>query len=363
MAWKGSGMSLLRFSFTTTDHNPSLQNQQRQMPQMQQSRGQHPLPQPGPTLLAPVSASVPRYCFDNDTYWYIIEAQMSDGRYWELARYYADFYDFQIALLEKFPAEAGQTGKTRTLPYMPGPVAHVTDAISNGRRQNLDEYIKKIVDQPDYIREDILVRQLFAPRAEDYEIDPTIGDDYRLSGQSLAQTQSRGSSGAGSMQLPPHPAFNSMPPPHNSATTNSMRNGAPNNSRPSYGSVNSGGGPGKPSFNQQPPPPLHNQASNLTQNSTGSGNSATPKSSGLAGALRVKLEYDSDVIAMRVAQEEINYDTLVDKIRGRLRITQDVTIEYRDDPSGGVRPFESEEDLQDALKRNGNLRLVIKGRS
>lgn len=284
---------------------------------------------------------------------------MSDGRWWELSRYYADFYDFQIALLEKFPAEAGQTGNPRTLPYMPGPVAHVTDAISNGRRQNLDEYIKKIVDQPAYIREDILVRKLFAPRPEDYEIDPTVGDDYRLSGQSLAQTQSRASSGAGSMQLPPHPALNTMPPPPSSASVHSMRNGAPNSSRPSYGSSNTGGGPVKSSLSQ---PPLHNQASNLTQNSTGSGNSATPKTN-LAGALRVKLEYDSDVIAMRVAQEEINYDTLVDKIRGRLRITQDVTIEYRDDPSGGVRPFESEDDLQDALNRNGNLRLVIKTKS
>lgn len=323
---------------------------------MQQSRAQQPLPgQPSTTLLAPLSASVPRYCFDNDTYWYIIEAQMSDGRWWELSRYYADFYDFQIALLEKFPAEAGQTGKQRSLPYMPGPVAHVTDAISNGRRQNLDEYIKKIVGQPAYIREDILVRQLFAPREQDYEIDPTVGDDYRLSGHSLAQSQSRGSSGAASMQLPPHPAYNSMPPP---ATTHSMRNGGPNSSRPSYGSVNSTNGLGKAVLNQ---PPLHNQASNLTQNSTGSGNSATPKSN-LAGALRVKLEYDSDVIAMRVAQEEVNFDILVDKIRGRLRITQDVDIEYRDDVSGGVKPFRDEEDLQEALKRNGNLRLVIKAR-
>lgn len=326
---------------------------------MQQTRGQQPLQQQtASTLLAPLSASVPRYCFDNDTYWYIIEAQMSDGRWWELSRYYADFYDFQIALLEKFPAEAGQTGNARTLPYMPGPVAHVTDAISNGRRQNLDEYIKKIVDQPAYIREDILVRKLFAPRPEDYEIDPTVGDDYRLSGQSLAQTQSRASSGAASMQLPPHPAFNTMPPPPNAAAY-PLRNGTPSNSRPSYGSSNTGGGPVKAILGQ---PPLHSQASNLTQNSTGSGNSGTPKSN-LAGALRVKLEYDSDVIAMRVSQEEINYETLVDKMRGRLRITQEVTIEYRDDPSGGLRPLESEDDLQEALKRNGNLRLVIKSKS
>lgn len=59
---------------------------------------------------------------------------MEDGRCWELSRYYHDFYDFQIALLTQFEEEAGNRGKPRTLPFMPGPVTHVTDAISNGRR-------------------------------------------------------------------------------------------------------------------------------------------------------------------------------------------------------------------------------------
>ena len=72
---------------------------------------QHPNSGQGMTL-APVQASVPRYCFDNDMYWYIIECQMEDGRWFELSRYYADFYDFQIALLETFPEEAGNKKQT-----------------------------------------------------------------------------------------------------------------------------------------------------------------------------------------------------------------------------------------------------------
>ncbi|UKZ79988.1 hypothetical protein TrVFT333_007752 [Trichoderma virens FT-333] len=73
-------------------------------------------------LYAPISARIPRYCFAEDKYWFVIETQLEDGRHWELSRYYEDFYDFQIALLTEFPAEAGNTGtQKRTLPYMPGP--------------------------------------------------------------------------------------------------------------------------------------------------------------------------------------------------------------------------------------------------
>jgi bud emergence protein 1 len=145
-----------------------------------------------PRLLAPISASLPRYCVDNDMYWYIIECQMEDGKHWELSRYYADFYDFQIALLEAFPEEAGNKGRPRTLPFMPGPVAHVTDAISNGRRQILDEYIRKILSTPPHISKCQLVRQFFAPRPGDFEIDPKArGDDYRLSGASSQHRRSQ----------------------------------------------------------------------------------------------------------------------------------------------------------------------------
>ena len=89
---------------------------------------------PSSQLYAPISAKIPRYCFAEDKYWFVIEAALEDGRHWELSRYYEDFYDFQISLLREFPAEAGNTGtQKRTLPYMPGPVNYVTDAITEGR--------------------------------------------------------------------------------------------------------------------------------------------------------------------------------------------------------------------------------------
>jgi len=292
-------------------------------------------------------------------YWYIIEAQMSDGRWWELSRYYADFYDFQIALLEKFPDEAGNKGKPRSLPFMPGPVAHVTDAISNGRRQNLDEYIKKIVGQPDYIREDALVRQLFAPKpGQDYEIDPNaLEDDYRLSGHSLAQTPSRQSSSGASMQQSQHSAYGGMPLP------GAMRSGQPSpghQPRPSQGyGQQLNGGPQMPAY-----PVLHSQASNLTTNSTGTASSATATKaeSQLADLVnvpqvRIKLETSSDIIAIRVPESH-NFEDLMKKIIHRLSLDQVPILKYRDDNRGTVVDLENEEDWVEA-KRSRNLRILV----
>lgn len=333
----------------------SLQSQQRQ----QQQRPVQNQPVQQQQLLAPIKASVPRYCFDNDMYWYIIEAQMSDGRWWELSRYYADFYDFQIALLEKFPTEAGNRGSPRTLPFMPGPVAHVTDAISNGRRQNLDDYIKKIVDQPDHIREDILVRKLFAPKpGQDYEIDPeAVEDDYRLSGLSLAQTQSRQSSGAVSARTQGSVGGGYGAPP----MPNQARgmNGHPvHQTRPSQG--------------QSYHPPLHSQASNLTTNSTSTHNSARektetpstsvtglPPGSTLKPDLKIKLEHDKDIIIIRVPQD-VDFDNLVTRVRSRLRVVDGVkmAMRYRDDAAGTTVTLNDNEDLARA-KEQRNMRIVI----
>jgi bud emergence protein 1 len=100
-----------------------------------------------------------------------MEAVMDDGRTWELSRYYEDFYDFQMELLTRFPAEAGSTGtQKRTLPYMPGPVNYVTDAITEGRLHNLNAYIQDLLKQPDYISRCNFVKQFFAPREGDYEL-------------------------------------------------------------------------------------------------------------------------------------------------------------------------------------------------
>lgn len=274
--------------------------------------------------MAPVAASIPRYCFDNDKYWYIIEAKMEDGRCWELSRYYHDFYDFQIALLTQFEEEAGNRGKARTLPFMPGPVTHVTDAISNGRRQNLDEYIRKLLSMPPHIARCQLVRQLFAPRPGDFEIDPNaFGEDARFSG--------------GSHHSSTHDPSRSASRQSSQAQLNAhAERGSHQRGQPSLSASN--GGP--PSMNRQP--------SSITQVSTNSS----------SGAMKVKVFFQDDLIAIRVPSD-ISVQQLKEKLMDRLKIHDGMSVQYKDEPSGTYVDLISDGDLDTAIQRNSKLTLYV----
>ena len=255
---------------------------------------------------------------------------MEDGRHWELSRYYADFYDFQIALLENFPEEAGNKGKPRTLPFMPGPVAHVTDAISNGRRRNLDEYIHNILSMPPHISKCMLVRKLFAPRHGDFEIDPNaIGEDYRLSGTSQ-QSGPRDLSNQGSRQ-----SSNSQQG-YTSASAAISRAARDPRSQPPMSASAASGFAG---------PHLHTQASTLTQGSTAS----SAKASG--GAMKIKVHLAGEIVAIRVPQD-IAYEALKAKIRDRLGVNDDVLIQYHDGSTDTRVDLVGDEDLDAAIQRN-----------
>lgn len=284
-----------------------------------------------------MSASIPRYCFDNDKYWYIIEAQMEDGRWWELSRFYHDFYDFQIALLSQFEEEAGNRGKPRTLPFMPGPVTHVTNAISNGRRQNLDEYMKKLLAMPPHISRCQLVKQLFAPRPGDFEIDPTVAaDEYRASegsqrssGQALSRTASRQSSQGHTNNPSSHHSAGSMRPPSSSQ-------------RPS----------------------LHKQGSSLSQSNGRAPSRAEPQQQNVnrqgttTGALKIKVFFQSEIIAIRVPSDT-SLQQLVEKLQERLKVNEEIIVRYKDDPSNTFVELLSDNDLASAVQRNAKLTLYV----
>ncbi|PRT54845.1 Protein scd2/ral3 [Wickerhamiella sorbophila] len=127
-----------------------------------------PTSQPGVYV---VRAGVERFAMTGGRYWYLVVAEMSNGMFRNLCRYYQDFYDFQIKLLEEFPEESGRTGGTRTLPFMPGPLTVVTHSISSRRRANLDEYVRNLIRMPPHISRSPLIQQLFALREGDIESD------------------------------------------------------------------------------------------------------------------------------------------------------------------------------------------------
>jgi len=132
--------------------------------------------QPGQARGAPssqrvfvVSASVDRFAVNGGRYWYLVKIELSNGVHRNLCRFYQDFYDFQILLLDQFPEEAGRTGKARTLPFMPGPLTLVSHSASSQRRANLDDYVRDLIRMPPHISQSATVLDLFSVRPGDVE--------------------------------------------------------------------------------------------------------------------------------------------------------------------------------------------------
>ncbi|KAF2193530.1 Phox-like protein [Zopfia rhizophila CBS 207.26] len=115
-------------------------------------------------LLAPVKARAPRYTFRDGFYCFIIECQMEGNCL------YQDFYGLQVELIKTYPIEAGTIGEgERTLPFMPGPVNHVTDVISRSRRAELDEYIQLLPKLGHHVTHGKSIKNFFVPRRRDHE--------------------------------------------------------------------------------------------------------------------------------------------------------------------------------------------------
>ncbi|CAG8546492.1 8834_t:CDS:2 [Funneliformis caledonium] len=118
-----------------------------------------------------ISASVDTHYFKDDRYWFVIRVKTITGRFRYLYRVYEDFYEFQIELLNRFPEEAGRTGKQRILPFMPGPLSFVNESITSQRRIDLDAYVKELLCLPRYILLNPLINNLFGLKNDDVETD------------------------------------------------------------------------------------------------------------------------------------------------------------------------------------------------
>jgi bud emergence protein 1 len=287
-------------------------------------------------LLAPKRARVPRYCFADDIFWFIIECEMEDGRHWELQRLYQDFYDLQIQLIATYPVEAGTSGAgERTLPFMPGPVTYVTDNISNGRRVNLDEYIKNLLKLGKHITHGPLVKSFFAPRQGDYEIDPEVAaaEEYRLSQASGQSTEQ--SNGASRQSSADQLQQTTTPQTMYSSMAGHQRGHSVTNQ--GYG-VNS--------------PP-----------------SQAPASLGSSAALKIKVWFEEDSCVVIRMPPNLTYQDLYNKLKERRALEKPnddpsahLVIDYRDEIENMYYPIENDEDLMIAVERNPKLILSVKTR-
>ena len=268
---------------------------------------------------------------------------MEDGRHWELQRLYQDFYDLQIQLIKTYPIEAGTTASgERTLPFMPGPVTYVTDNISNGRRANLDEYIKNLLKVGQHITNGTLVKGFFAPRQGDYEIDPDViaAEEYRLSQQSAQSSDpSQGTSRQSSADQ-----LQATTPvtPYSTGSSYPHHQRGPSSASQAYSS----------SLN---PPPMHHQNSSTS----------TATSTGTSSALKIKVWFEEDNCVVIRMPLSLKFADLYTKLRERRKLErpgeaeEELHVEYRDEQEGYFYPIENDEDLAIAVERNPKLTLSV----
>lgn len=173
---------------------------------LSQDRPPTPVSMQDQNILPPglvLSAEIVAFHFENDEYWFQINAEFQPDdpalpiRHLILFRVYDDFYDFQVTLLDTFPVEAGrqkgppspqseggfsEAEPVRILPYMPGPVAQVNEMVTTLRRGELDDYLGQLCAlrkiNAEHVLRHHLVRSFFTPRQGDSETQfPPAGDD------------------------------------------------------------------------------------------------------------------------------------------------------------------------------------------
>lgn len=125
------------------------------------------------------SASVESFHQEEGSFWFHVRAYFSTGASLVLYRLYQDFYDFQIALMDEFPVEAGRvppggegSGRPleRILPMMPGPTDYEDENVCSSRVQDLSTYLADLCALPEHLRGAGLMYEFFIPRAGDVEV-------------------------------------------------------------------------------------------------------------------------------------------------------------------------------------------------
>lgn len=229
-------------------------------------------------------------------------------------------------------------------PFMPGPVSHVTDAISEGRRKDLNDYIKKLVAMPPHIARCPLVCKLFSPRPGDFEIGPnTVEDAYRFSGESHQL------SGQDISPIDPQQSFHARTSA--SAAGHAAPNGVPSiraayqRQRSSLSQQNSFASQSRTILQI---PLVNGQASSHRQASNNSVNNA----------MKVEVFFQDDIIAIQVPID-VNFHQLQVTLRDRLKVTHDMMVQYRDESINDFVDMLSDYDLDLALQRNSKLALRV----
>ncbi|GME84644.1 unnamed protein product [Ambrosiozyma monospora] len=118
-------------------------------------------------------ATVESFASTRGKYWYLVRVLLSNGHVRSLCRYYEDFFNFHQLVLNTWPREGD---KKREIPYIPGPVVEVTEKLCHLRMNDFDNYLKRLLELPDYISRSVLVNSFF----DIMEGDQEFPDQYAI---------------------------------------------------------------------------------------------------------------------------------------------------------------------------------------
>lgn len=74
--------------------------------------------------------------------------------------------------------------------------------------------------------------------------------------------------------------------------------------------------------------------------------------------MKVKVFFQDDIIALRVPQD-IVFGALREKLIERLKVNEEIVIQYKDEPTNSFIDLENDDNLDVALQRNPKLTLYV----
>lgn len=309
-------------------------------------------------MVVPLRARVPRYCHHEMKFWFVVEAFMEDGKYWELNREYTDFYGLQTALMEEFPEVSGKVqGHKRTLPFMPGPLPWVTERLTSERREHMDKYLTQLLNMSSNITTSYTVRDFFAPREGDIETEPSGDTDsewVRLSQGSSQQSYAENSrqSSTGNLSNTGQTAFTSP-----QKKQQQVQQGPYDSVKQPPGHYRTPSDLRAPNGAAMPPPMQTN------------GNSAlSPSPAPNNGGAKIKVKAflgDQNCVILRMDQG-FNYLQLLEKVQERWQIehpgmgeVDGFYIEAKDESTGNFSGLTGDSDLARAFERSEKLTVRV----
>ena len=82
------------------------------------------------------------------------------------------------------------------------------------------------------------------------------------------------------------------------------------------------------------------------------------KAGNAGGAMKVKVFFQDDIIALRVPQDVV-FTALKEKLVERLKVNEQIVIQYKDEPTNSLIDLENDDNLDVALQRNPKLTLFV----